>query len=92
VRVAAGAPRETFEAVVALAQALYTVAVPPRYDIAIAGVGAPKDANLYQASRAPTYLHFAPVPSSARVASTSCRRRSPRGRAREPGSVASSTR
>src|SRR6478735_8422832 len=31
-------------------------------DIAIAGVGAPKDANLYQASRAATYLQYAPTP------------------------------
>lgn len=30
-------------------------------DVAIAGVGAPKDANLYQASRGVTYLHFAPL-------------------------------
>ena len=28
----------------------------------MAGVGHPKDANLYQASRGPTYLQFAPTP------------------------------
>jgi len=36
--------------------------VPRQYDVAIAGVGFPKDANLYQASRAPSYLFFAPTP------------------------------
>jgi nickel-dependent lactate racemase len=30
--------------------------------VAVAGVGFPKDANLYQASRAASYLFFAPTP------------------------------
>lgn len=35
----------------------YEVKVPnPPYDVVIAGVGSPKDANLYQASRAATYI------------------------------------
>jgi len=34
----------------------------PEYDAVIAGVGHPKDDNLYQASRALTYLAFAPRP------------------------------
>ena len=33
----------------------------PPFDVVLAGVGHPKDANLYQASRGPTYLHFAPT-------------------------------
>jgi nickel-dependent lactate racemase len=41
---------------------VYEVPIPHQYDIAIAGVGYPKDANLYQASRAPSYLFFAPTP------------------------------
>ncbi len=36
--------------------------MPRQYDIAVGGVGFPKDCNLYQASRAPTYLFFAPTP------------------------------
>jgi nickel-dependent lactate racemase len=36
--------------------------VPRQYDVAVAGVGFPKDANLYQASRAASYLFFAPTP------------------------------
>ena len=35
--------------------------IPHQYDIAIGGVGFPKDSNLYQASRAPSYLFFAPT-------------------------------
>ena len=41
---------------------VYEVPIPHQYDIAIGGVGFPKDSNLYQASRAPSYLFFAPVP------------------------------
>ena len=36
--------------------------IPHPYDVAIGGVGYPKDTNLYQASRAASYLHFAPTP------------------------------
>lgn len=35
---------------------------PEPFDLVLAGVGAPKDANLYQASRALTYLAFSPAP------------------------------
>jgi len=62
VAVAAGAPDDVLRELVAVAARLYTRPIPKQYDIAIAGVGAPKDANLYQASRAATYLRFAPTP------------------------------
>lgn len=62
VAVRAGAPTPAFEALVALARALYTRPVPHAYDLAIGGVGWPKDTNLYQASRAASYLAFAPAP------------------------------
>lgn len=39
-----------------------TASIPHQVDVAIAGVPAPKDANLYQASRAASYLQFAPTP------------------------------
>jgi lactate racemase len=58
----AGEPEATFQELVAFAKALYEVPVPQQYDVAVAGVGFPKDANLYQASRAPSYLFFAPTP------------------------------
>ena len=62
VAVAAGAPDDVLRDLVAVAARLYTRPIAKQYDIVIAGVGKPKDANLYQASRAATYLRFAPTP------------------------------
>jgi nickel-dependent lactate racemase len=62
VAVAAGAPDEVLSELAAVAARLYTRPIAKQYDIVIAGVGKPKDANLYQASRAATYLRFAPTP------------------------------
>jgi nickel-dependent lactate racemase len=62
VAIAAGDPDAVFADLVAKAAALYTRPIAKQYDIVIAGVGHPKDANLYQASRAATYLRFAPTP------------------------------
>jgi nickel-dependent lactate racemase len=62
VAVAAGDPDAVLADLVAKAAALYTRPIPKQYDIVIAGVGHPKDVNLYQASRAATYLRFAPTP------------------------------
>lgn len=51
------------DALVAKARHLYETPVPNApYDIVIAGVGAPKDANLYQASRAATYIGLSQSP------------------------------
>lgn len=61
VYVRAGEPEATFQELVGLARVLYEVPVPQQYDVAVAGVGYPKDANLYQASRAASYLFFAPT-------------------------------
>ena len=57
-----GAPEAVQDHLAELARPMYTVPIPSQVDIAVAGVGAPKDANLYQASRAATYLQFAPTP------------------------------
>ena len=62
VYVRAGEPEATFKELVAFAKTLYEVPVPQQYDVAVAGVGYPKDANLYQASRAASYLFFGPTP------------------------------
>ncbi len=62
VAVAYGAPESVQNHLAELAGRLYTVPIPGQADLAVAGVGHPKDANLYQASRAATYLHFAPTP------------------------------
>ena len=62
VAVKAGEPEATFQELVTTARQVYEVPVPQQYDVVIAGVGYPKDANLYQTSRAPSYLFFAPTP------------------------------
>jgi nickel-dependent lactate racemase len=61
-RLMAGEPEQTFLELVAFARSVYEVPIPHQVDIAIGGVGFPKDSNLYQASRAPSYLFFAPTP------------------------------
>lgn len=61
VYVMAGEPIETHRLLVERAKALYQVNVPQQYDVVIGGVGFPKDTNLYQASRAASYLFFAPT-------------------------------
>jgi nickel-dependent lactate racemase len=58
----AGEPEQAFQALVTFAKSVYEVPIAHQFDIAIGGVGFPKDANLYQASRAPSYLFFAPTP------------------------------
>ncbi len=62
VAVRAGDPEAAFAELVSIARQLYEVPVPQQYDVAVAGVGFPKDANLYQATRAASYLQFAPTP------------------------------
>ena len=62
VSVASGAPGPVHDHLADVAARLYTVSIPHQFDIAVAGVGYPKDANLYQASRAASYLQFAPTP------------------------------
>jgi lactate racemase len=62
VSVQAGEPSATFDSLVRIARALYTVPLDAQVDVAVAGVGYPKDSNLYQASRAASYLYFAPRP------------------------------
>ncbi|MGD9041857.1 MAG: nickel-dependent lactate racemase, partial [Desulfobacteraceae bacterium] len=57
----AGEPEATFARLVKVARGLYEVSIPHQYDVAVAGVGFPKDANIYQASRAASYLYFAPT-------------------------------
>ncbi len=61
-KVAAGEPEAAFRELVAFARTVYEVPIPQQYDVVIGGVGYPKDSNLYQATRAPSYLFFAPTP------------------------------
>ena len=62
VAVLAGDPEAAFRGLVAEARKIYEVPIPGQVDVAVAGVGFPKDASIYQACRAASYLHFAPVP------------------------------
>lgn len=62
VALAAGSPDAVLRELVRVGSALYTKPIAKQYDVVVAGVGAPKDVNLYQASRAATYLRFAPTP------------------------------
>ena len=61
-RVRAGDPILAYVDLVAFARSVYEVSIPHQFDVAIAGAGYPKDSNLYQASRAASYLFFAPIP------------------------------
>ncbi len=62
VAVKAGEPEAAFQELVTIARTIYEVPIPKQYDVVVAGVGYPKDVNLYQATRAASYLYFAPTP------------------------------
>jgi nickel-dependent lactate racemase len=61
VAIFAGTPEDTFEELVKAAKRLYEVPIQQVYDVVVAGVGFPKDMNIYQASRAASQLFFAPT-------------------------------
>jgi nickel-dependent lactate racemase len=58
----AGSPNVVHDRLISLAQSVYEVPIERQFDVAIAGAGGTKDANIYQATRAATYLHYAPTP------------------------------
>lgn len=62
IAVRAGDPEQAFHELVAVARALHEVPVEGQYDLVVTGVGHPKDVNLYQATRAATYVFRAPRP------------------------------
>jgi len=62
-RVRAGAPSTVHDDLVVFARQSFEVQLSEQYDLAIVGVGAPKDVNLYQASRAITYLQMTSRPA-----------------------------
>ena len=62
-KVAAGRPDQVLLSLAASSEPHTWTPVGDRaFDVVIMGVGAPKDANFYQASRALTYLAFSPSP------------------------------
>lgn len=65
-QVGAGAPGAVHDHLVACARQALEAEVPHQVDLAVAGVGAPKDVNLYQASRAVTYLQLTAKPAVRR--------------------------
>lgn len=62
VAVQTGEPVSVHDRLVEIARRLCEVAVPQQYDVVVAGIGGPKDVNLYQASRASTYVGLASTP------------------------------
>jgi len=62
IAVQAGEPIAVHDALVAVARSVYEVPVPHPYDLVIAQVDPPKDVNLYQASRAATYIGLSATP------------------------------
>ncbi|UCG11790.1 MAG: nickel-dependent lactate racemase [Deltaproteobacteria bacterium] len=62
VAIRAGEPEATFGELVKAARELYEVSIQQQYDVVVAGVGFPKDLNIYQASRAASQIFFAPTP------------------------------
>ncbi len=63
VELAVGDPIRVHDHLVGKARELFEVKVNKRFDIVIAGVGHPKDVNLYQASRAATYIGLSRAPA-----------------------------
>jgi nickel-dependent lactate racemase len=62
-RVRAGAPAAVHDDLVAFSRQAFEIRLAHQYDLAIVGVEGPKDANLYQASRAITYLQLTARPA-----------------------------
>ena len=62
IAVQAGDPIAVHDALVAMARSVYEVPVERQYDVVIAQVDPPKDVNLYQASRAATYIGLSATP------------------------------
>ena len=56
IKVFAGPTKDVFKKGTLLAKKVFEVKAGPRADIAICGIGYPKDVNLYQASRALNYI------------------------------------
>jgi nickel-dependent lactate racemase len=62
IAVQAGDPIAVHDALVAVARSVYEVPIEHEYDVVIAQVDPPKDVNLYQASRAATYIGLSATP------------------------------
>jgi nickel-dependent lactate racemase len=90
--VAAGNPRAVVHYLAATARDALAVEIPAdeTYDAVVAGVGAPKDANLYQATRAATYVALGdrnPLAAPSDVETDGSPHSDPRGRIVVPASL-----
>ena len=57
-----GEPFETHKKLIQKAKSIYEIPLKKSYDVVVCGVGFPRDSNLYQATRAASYLYFARRP------------------------------
>lgn len=57
----AGEPSETYKALVSTAKEISEIPIKKTFDVAVCGIGFPKDSNLYQTSRAASYLFYLPT-------------------------------
>ncbi len=57
----AGEPSETYKTLVSIAKEISEIPITKTFDVAICGIGFPKDSNLYQTSRAASYLFYLPT-------------------------------
>lgn len=57
----AGDPSETYKKLVSVAKQISEISITKTFDVAICGIGFPKDSNLYQTSRAASYLFYLPT-------------------------------
>ena len=62
VEIKAGEPLATHQTLIQKARGIYEVPLKKSYNVVICGIGYPKDSNLYQVSRAASYLFFAHRP------------------------------
>jgi nickel-dependent lactate racemase len=87
IAVQAGDPLAVHDALVAVARSVYEVPIDQLYDVVIAPVDPPKDVNLYQASRAATYIGLCATPpirpSSVIIVAAQCPEGAGQGRGEE---------
>jgi len=62
VAIEAGEPIETHRNLITKARQLFEIPIKKSYNVVLCGVGYPRDSNLYQTTRAASYLFFAQKP------------------------------
>jgi nickel-dependent lactate racemase len=62
IEIEAGEPIETHRSLISKAKQLFEISIKKPYNVVLCGVGYPRDSNLYQTTRAASYLFFAKKP------------------------------